>query len=185
MNNSPLSSPLPPTHHQNLSSPPRSNYPSNTSYFNFSTNSKSKGSANFQYTPIGHQTEKKIPYTTFQKIAYGSLAALGMALGTALTVVGSALGMAVIYRLYLNTSVGLKIFKVFSAICFPIGSGLGFVAGISLVDPWTKIISLITAYASALCFAAPFSPILFGAVGGYPGSQLTIYSYYAFKKIVK
>lgn len=136
--------------------------------------------------PDGNSFPTRLPYTTFQKFAYGSLAVLGMATGTVLTVAGGVLGMAAVYHMYLNTQIGQKIFKVYTRIFFFVGSGLGASAAAvaTINDPWAKLFSLFLASCSTFCFVTPFFPILFGAVGGYPGYQLTRLSHNFFNEVV-
>lgn len=136
----------------------------------------------YQPNPLAVNPAKK---TFGQKFSDGIIPAFGMAAGTCLTLTGSMIGMGFMARLYLNTTVGLRIFKIFSAIFFPMGYACGLGAGVTFAVPIANLLCPIFALFSGLFFTVPFAPIMFGASLGYPGVQLTVYSYNHFRQAIE
>lgn len=137
----------------------------------------------YQPNPAAYDPAKT-KSTLTQKFVKGMMPAFGMAAGTCLTMAGATFGMTVMGNLYLNTTLGIRIFKVFSTIFFPMSTFCGFGAGVTLPVPIISLFSIPLACISAFFFTLPFSPILFGAVLGYPGIKLTVFSYEQFRKAI-
>ncbi len=135
----------------------------------------------YQANPAAFNPAKS---TSRQKFINSLLPAFGMAAGTCLTLTGGLIGMNLMGRVYLNTKVGITIFKIFAAIFFPMSYGCSVGAGLTIAVPIFNIFCPCFAFLSALFLAIPFTPILFGASLGYPGVNLTVFSYNHFRKII-